>query len=121
MSANTFMASFKRFLSTHSVRSATVVAQENIKAILISIHALRKECDVFLQDTLLQITIFLSTHSVRSATGITLYLLLSGLISIHALRKECDRGHVRYVYVFFEFLSTHSVRSATNSRQVFNL
>ena len=94
MSANTFMASFKRFLSTHSVRSATVVAQENIKAILISIHALRKECDVFLQDTLLQITIFLSTHSVRSATPARAATGIVFIISIHALRKECDVSHV---------------------------
>ena len=58
---------------------------------LISIHALRKECDLSKPTRKGADTIFLSTHSVRSATVIYIeeYGYYEG-ISIHALRKECD-------------------------------
>ena len=56
-----------RFLSTHSVRSATVQLWYNDFTTKISIHALRKECDL---------------AAKRHADCLP--------ISIHALRKECD-------------------------------
>ena len=81
--------------------------------IYISIHALRKECDVGALVTINKRLIFLSTHSVRSATTtrrpfflpIVIFLSTHSVrsateeeeteeevdkISIHALRKECD-------------------------------
>ena len=82
--------------------------------IIISIHALRKECDLQKAASIFTWFIFLSTHSVRSATlnllkmNLILMLFLSthsvrsatlvrhriasySQISIHALRKECDQ------------------------------
>ena len=80
------------FLSTHSVRSATVsdeLLQERYK--YISIHALRKECDPYQAFQSASDQKFLSTHSVRSATIKTIdYPRILINISIHALRKECD-------------------------------
>ena len=61
------------FLSTHSVRSATAIAAATHSAVVISIHALRKECDLF-DDVPLE-------NSFK--------------ISIHALRKECDLETMR--------------------------
>ena len=56
------------FLSTHSVRSATIKPFCGNTIYCISIHALRKECD------------FVALGRVVAVT-----------ISIHALRKECDQ------------------------------
>ena len=55
------------FLSTHSVRSATLGDSDGRYYVE-----------------------FLSTHSVRSATSTALELVSGVRISIHALRKECD-------------------------------
>ena len=102
-----------RFLSTHSVRSATVFVFIIAQSLKISIHALRKECDgkafykvyhqviflsthsvrsatVFDNDSIAIRIRFLSTHSVRSATNLFKDASLLISISIHALRKECD-------------------------------
>ena len=57
---------------------------------IISIHALRKECDYFYADNVIWVQ-----------------------ISIHALRKECDIALINADMPFCKFLSTHSVRSAT--------
>ena len=82
---------YKEFLSTHSVRSATVIQTLAKYKLLISIHALRKECDV----------------------EIVKRIVDDELISIHALRKECDIALINADMPFCKFLSTHSVRSAT--------
>ena len=91
MSWITFCAKNARFLSTHSVRSATLYYFLYINHWEISIHALRKECDGHI-----------AYNEDREIT-----------ISIHALRKECDaiHGYIRLERI--KFLSTHSVRSAT--------
>ena len=58
---------------------------------MISIHALRKECDQDWQVSIIQLEKFLSTHSVRSATA----------------------NYGAQAQAALIFLSTHSVRSAT--------
>ena len=80
------------FLSTHSVRSATQLCRRGSAERVISIHALRKECDIGAK--------WLEGH---------------GEISIHALRKECDVPKLILPFLVIRFLSTHSVRSATSS------
>ena len=57
----------------------------------ISIHALRKESDVFAQVQIAATTTFQSTLSVRRATKGRPLEDLQKAISIHALRKESDR------------------------------
>ena len=79
----------------------------------ISIHALRKECDSSFPLYTTAVSGFLSTHSVRSATLQPNHIDVTINISIHALRKECDQ-RIWHDSVFSkQFLSTHSVRSAT--------
>ena len=80
-----------QFLSTHSVRSATQLEGFMGHNIKISIHALRKECDIVFD---------------------VLFNFIDD-ISIHALRKECDTDVQDVRDEVSIFLSTHSVRSAT--------
>ena len=80
------------FISIHALRKeCDITAAVNVFSSSISIHALRKECDVTNEFILQQPKLFLSTHSVRSATF-----------------KQSYREQIKA-----EFLSTHSVRSAT--------
>ena len=103
----------RQFQSTLSVRRATAVSHGHLRQQNISIHALRKESDVWflllLHDESFQSTLsvrratgttgklgeitikFQSTLSVRRATGRAMALNTMLKISIHALRKESDR------------------------------
>ena len=95
------------FLSTHSVRSATERLARGGSRYTISIHALRKECDLLSFVRSMLKVLFLSTHSVRSATnrpGIGGKWLE---ISIHALRKECDslKENVTMLYAHSHFFA----------------
>ena len=81
---------------------------------MISIHALRKECDVAASDKT-TVHMYISIHALRKECDATAELAapLSSRISIHALRKECDAQRAYYRQRPHRFLSTHSVRSAT--------
>ena len=105
------------FQSTLSVRRATILHRNSYTLRNISIHALRKESDVYDSSGVLRKSLFQSTLSVRRATRpmlvrLAYFLFQSTLsvrratlrrnicdcrecISIHALRKESDRaaGH----------------------------
>ena len=80
----------KRFLSTLSLRRATLRRSANCNCHSISIHALLAESDltIMLYDT--SSLIFLSTLSLRRATALGLPGWLRTLISIHALLAESD-------------------------------
>ena len=100
------------FQSTHSLRSATGLANHFRYLHPVSIHALLAECDppgvqTFWQSPCFnprtpcgvrlaysQITrtgeTFQSTHSLRSATATIVFPDLNNKVSIHALLAECD-------------------------------
>ena len=103
------------FLSTHSVRSATVSLYDEFNAFIafLSTHSVRSAtantfrthsewAEIFLSThSVRSATVkaaglcdccdkFLSTHSVRSATSPHFFTCCFKAISIHALRKECD-------------------------------
>ena len=122
------------FLSTPSVRRATIPGIDVVRVNLISIHALRAEGDTLFSCDLTRPLQFLSTPSVRRATGAIWLRLFRFLISIHALRAEGDRipagsTNLQIISIhalraegdrlrmpvppFVEFLSTPSVRRAT--------
>ena len=81
-----------KFLSTPSARRATVLSSERIRAINISIHALREEGDFRAVGAWNAASSFLSTPSARRATDMILNTKPDGVISIHALREEGDAG-----------------------------
>ena len=102
------------FLSTHSVRSATMYSASSEVAISISIHALRKECDFTMPSLAVQDE-KISIHALRKECDLKKAgkYYKSYFISIHALRKECDYNQMSEIVSKLQFLSTHSVRSAT--------
>ena len=127
--------SARRFQSTHSVRSATLV---NLRSYPQPVNFNpRTPCGVrpFASSASAFSALFQSTHSVRSATYMVSQVLSSYLISIHALRAECDTSVDEDVFGYqdfnprtpcgvrpcvfpdtllcIRFQSTHSVRSAT--------
>ena len=129
-------ASFSRFQSTHSLRSATVYM---LIVLFLSIgFNPRTPCGVRQSSGVngRESTMFQSTHSLRSATHQRGTTPGQQNVSIHALLAECDRrGHFvpRPVRSFnprtpcgvrlastrgramnMRFQSTHSLRSATN-------
>ena len=78
------------FLSTLSLRRATVTVLGIQHRVGISIHALLAESDSEnLTTTSIEMP-FLSTLSLRRATGLPFVMLSSGKISIHALLAESD-------------------------------
>ncbi len=90
------MNNFKRFQSTHSIRSATFTTTvEDMSPKKISIHALHTECDNKLLPTITRKFGFQSTHSIRSATSQYADLFDINDISIHALHTECDSETTR--------------------------
>ena len=124
------------FLSTLSLRRATVKSFLRNGFFLISIHALLAESDRSASLTPTQAKKFLSTLSLRRATahfasqihsvGISIHALLaesdvtgfdSGTmvpaISIHALLAESDDTSMPPTFIFAAFLSTLSLRRAT--------
>ena len=79
-------------ISIHALRKeCDYFYADNVIWVQISIHALRKECDLWFDNKKFNIYEFLSTHSVRSATLFTSFTKSLISISIHALRKECDQ------------------------------
>ena len=123
------------FLSTLSLRRATVHYDNYNLHCVISIHALLAESDFSKINTRRSIKIFLSTLSLRRATarrasrqqpaGISIHALLaesdnplklaqtSLIISIHALLAESDGGAPSSSFGKILFLSTLSLRRAT--------
>ena len=125
-----------KFLSTLSARRATGRVMVIVSVLSISIHALRKESDVFLQSPPPRRKAFLSTLSARRATFIRIKSALTQnnfyprspqgerldnrkkqrapeTISIHALRKESDSVLWMVPNRLSRFLSTLSARRAT--------
>ena len=78
------------FLSTPSARRATTINRLSVKALRISIHALREEGDRERRNARGHPVIFLSTPSARRATAQRSGLKSLLNISIHALREEGD-------------------------------
>ena len=125
----------RTFLSTLSLRRATVFPCFIIIDEKISIHALLAESDLLLFSVCSIASVFLSTLSLRRATPPGLLHSLGGVISIHALLAESDLTNVvssagttdfyprspcgeRPASGFFigsrsQFLSTLSLRRAT--------
>ena len=78
------------FQSTHSLRSATDVADIHRFLRDVSIHALLAECDGGNPGNNRNTNKFQSTHSLRSATVAAVWSILPTGVSIHALLAECD-------------------------------
>ena len=60
---------WRKFQSTHSLRSATRVPGMDGRIQKVSIHALLAECDGNIMSDLVSLVSFQSTHSLRSATA----------------------------------------------------
>ena len=86
----------KKFLSTPSVRRATIVLTGIRHHKFISIHALREEGDNNLSTAIISTSTFLSTPSVRRATHNSKFQWIFTSISIHALREEGDYRAMKY-------------------------
>ena len=97
------------FLSTPSARRATSGFNTFLRAICISIHALREEGDLCRGVHTASSTTFLSTPSARRATSACLALVGSAPISIHALREEGDLIQIDWDEVA-RVISIHALR-----------
>ena len=102
-----------QFLSTLSLRRATVVVDTRWLDVQISIHALLAESDASAPVWWTRCNTFLSTLSLRRATEINRRAHTLADISIHALLAESDPGMVISIGTGDEFLSTLSLRRAT--------
>ena len=129
------VAGYKKFQSTHSLRSATNFTGLSRAHSPVSIHALLAECDTMIISMNPYDNWFQSTHSLRSATIPFWPKPPLEAVSIHALLAECDGGQhvlpacfsgfnprtpcgvrrlsVNLNVVCIMFQSTHSLRSAT--------
>ena len=107
------------FLSTLSLRRATVDFSSNARATLISIHALLAESDMPIS-TSFPIALNFYPHSPcgerRAAAE---RAAATRWISIHALLAESDGGSDKYKGQALEFLSTLSLRRATCNNCIF--
>ncbi len=87
-----FPAQHVEFQSTHSLRSATLMAALKASATLVSIHALLAECDV-LDDCHAPVD---AGFNPRTPCGVRLCQVVlawhQGPVSIHALLAECDKS-----------------------------
>ena len=101
------------FLSTLSLRRATVYDSKQMHRLLISIHTLLAESDLLQSGKMSQQQLFLSTLSLRRATRVVLYIRVSTDISIHALLAESDQDIMVETDKDIKFLSTLSLRRAT--------
>ena len=104
------------FLSTPSARRATLTLRKQIDEDKISIHALREEGDLQLQQCPLELEL-ISIHALREegdhgSRGSHSALLR---ISIHALREEGDQRRELLRHMEILFLSTPSARRATRT------
>ena len=112
-------SSQKEFLSTLSLRRATISPPADTSSVKISIHALLAESDQSRNKRIDRNVAFLSTLSLRRATFWKQPKSTKVHISIHALLAESDNKCDWNGNTPFEFLSTLSLRRATLSRQVF--
>ena len=101
------------FLSTLSLRRATVTVLGVQHRIGISIHALLAESDICECWTVLNHLLFLSTLSLRRATSGRPETRRPCAISIHALLAESDLLLFSVCNIVSAFLSTLSLRRAT--------
>ena len=87
-------------ISIHALREESDVyfIREQFKAMEISIHALREESDSSKTGSNKETNIFLSTPSARRATLARPTSRHHTKISIHALREESDKGAVSHWY-----------------------
>ena len=126
-----------KFLSTLSLRRATIRFFDTRGLLVISIHALLAESDRSMFSSIVYSSVFLSTLSLRRATHPYRHLAVRNQISIHALLAESDPLHwapLRSWYISIHallaesdsftasitsavavFLSTLSLRRATSS------
>ena len=104
------------FLSTLSLRRATLTELLILLRAVISIHALLAESDVVVLHIVGGTRKFLSTLSLRRATQDKVSLPPAEKISIHALLAESDRISQGNKLQDSRFLSTLSLRRATSSR-----
>ena len=102
-----------KFLSTLSLRRATLRVLDGSKSSIISIHALLAESDWSNQPVTMHTWKFLSTLSLRRATYDTYAKVLRVNISIHALLAESD---ISYQYVSSDFWDFYP-RSPCGERQ----
>ena len=102
-----------KFLSTPSARRATRRDVRQTTALAISIHALREEGDLVVDDQLAVIHQFLSTPSARRATqgARETHLHQDQFLSTPSARRATKEQVIGDVS--FEFLSTPSARRAT--------
>ena len=130
-----------QFLSTLSLRRATVLVMPCGAGKTISIHALLAESDPETGRGMRLPTVFLSTLSLRRATDILLNNMMAKkdfyprspcgerpgellpealdiVISIHALLAESDGTHLFWCLFQNQFLSTLSLRRATCTARV---
>ena len=112
--AKTIATKISRFLSTLSLRRATLGAGKSCDVCGISIHALLAESDVKLLLQLTKVLLFLSTLSLRRATMTDGSICLDSKISIHALLAESDKPMPLIRFCPGTFLSTLSLRRATD-------
>ena len=107
------MESFYTFLSTLSLRRATIGLVFLWWGVRISIHALLAESDLWVLRKVPILGIFLSTLSLRRATCSKLRGDNGKIISIHALLAESDKINKILDFATRRFLSTLSLRRAT--------
>ena len=104
----------KEFLSTLSLRRATLEPSSTRRLTNISIHALLAESDREREPALSQSSEFLSTLSLRRATlfGALCWLIIKIFLSTLSLRRATS-GNNSNMLCNVEFLSTLSLRRAT--------
>ena len=101
------------FQSTHPGRSATSPRPFFNVALLVSIHAPRVGCDIYLQLVRLAVSCFnpRTPGGVRLQCFVSVVQLLS--VSIHAPRAGCDTICRSAIRNYSRFQSTHPARGAT--------
>ena len=103
------------FLSTLSLRRATLYTLARMSGDMISIHALLAESDGIQAQAAIFMAAFLSTLSLRRATYPSAGCHLHAAISIHALLAESDNRFIPRGQLPTTFLSTLSLRRATQN------
>ena len=101
------------FLSTLSLRRATMVTKEYSPCDNISIHALLAESDLPLRDLKYKPDHFYPRSPCGERQCVKMDSYLESIISIHALLAESDSMLISWCCGCFVFLSTLSLRRAT--------
>ena len=110
-----FRGSVDSFLSTLSLRRATIGLVFLWWGVRFSIHALLAESDQRNKFRDSRNSHFLSTLSLRRATFSVAFVFGFGAFSIHALLAESDASHTNSPSKIINFLSTLSLRRATTA------